>query len=104
MVQFQCFGATESHPYFGLPTRASPSPNEFLPTVHGFDAFFGNLYHFNTEEETETDRRRRAKSVRAYPSVSRNRSCRFSPPEPRPVSRGVQERRVQRPRRTLQRP
>jgi len=27
--------------------------NEFLPTVHGFDEFFGNLYHLNTEEEPE---------------------------------------------------
>jgi arylsulfatase A-like enzyme len=28
--------------------------NEFLPTVHGFDEFFGNLYHLNAEEEPET--------------------------------------------------
>ena len=27
--------------------------NEFLPTVHGFDEFFGNLYHLNIEEEPE---------------------------------------------------
>ena len=26
--------------------------NEFLPTVHGFDEFFGNLYHLNAEDET----------------------------------------------------
>jgi len=32
--------------------------NEFLPTVHGFDEFFGNLYHLNAEEEPEQ---------RAYP-------------------------------------
>eukprot|EP01037_Dinobryon_pediforme_P027653 gene27653-30624_t len=25
--------------------------NEFLPTVHGFDEFYGNLYHLNAEEE-----------------------------------------------------
>src|SRR5476651_1882600 len=24
--------------------------NEFLPTVHGFDEFFGSLYHLNSEE------------------------------------------------------
>ena len=24
-----------------------------LPTVHGFDEFFGNLYHLNAEEEPE---------------------------------------------------
>jgi arylsulfatase len=27
--------------------------NEYLPTVHGFDEFFGNLYHLNAEEEPE---------------------------------------------------
>jgi hypothetical protein len=25
--------------------------NEFLPTAHGFDEWFGNLYHLNAEEE-----------------------------------------------------
>jgi arylsulfatase len=28
--------------------------DEFLPTRHGFDEFFGNLYHLNAEEEPET--------------------------------------------------
>lgn len=28
--------------------------NEYLPTVHGFDEFYGNLYHLNAEEEPET--------------------------------------------------
>ncbi|HEV7732602.1 MAG TPA: arylsulfatase [Candidatus Binatia bacterium] len=28
--------------------------DEHLPTVHGFDEFFGNLYHLNAEEEPET--------------------------------------------------
>jgi arylsulfatase A-like enzyme len=27
--------------------------NEYLPTVHGFDMFYGNLYHLNAEEEPE---------------------------------------------------
>ncbi|MBB4842570.1 arylsulfatase [Paucibacter oligotrophus] len=27
--------------------------NEHLPTVHGFEEFFGNLYHLNTQEESE---------------------------------------------------
>jgi arylsulfatase A-like enzyme len=27
--------------------------NEYLPTVHGFDEFYGNLYHLNAEEEPE---------------------------------------------------
>jgi arylsulfatase A-like enzyme len=29
--------------------------NKFLPTVHGFDEFYGNLYHLNAEEEPEMD-------------------------------------------------
>ena len=28
--------------------------NKFLPTVHGFDEFYGNLYHLNAEEEPES--------------------------------------------------
>ena len=35
---------------FAKTTRRS---NEHLPTVHGFDEFFGNLYHLNAEEEPE---------------------------------------------------
>jgi arylsulfatase A-like enzyme len=27
--------------------------NEYLPCLHGFDEFFGNLYHLNAEEEPE---------------------------------------------------
>jgi arylsulfatase len=27
--------------------------NEHLPTAHGFDEFYGNLYHLNTQEEAE---------------------------------------------------
>jgi arylsulfatase len=29
--------------------------NKFLPTVHGFDEFLGNLYHLNAEEEPEME-------------------------------------------------
>ena len=29
--------------------------DEHLPTNHGFDEFFGNLYHLNAEEEPEND-------------------------------------------------
>ena len=43
--------------------------NEFLPTVHGFDEFFGNLYHLNAEEEPENP---------AYPKDPRFRE-RFGP-------------------------
>ncbi len=28
--------------------------DQYLPTAHGFDEFFGNLYHMNAEEEPET--------------------------------------------------
>src|SRR6478609_1859118 len=31
--------------------------NKFLPTAHGFDEFFGNLYHLNAEEEAPLLRR-----------------------------------------------
>jgi arylsulfatase A-like enzyme len=43
--------------------------NEFLPTVHGFDEFFGNLYHLNAEEDPEQ---------RTYPRDPRFRA-RFGP-------------------------
>ena len=29
--------------------------NKYLPTVHGFDEFYGNLYHLNAEEEPENE-------------------------------------------------
>src|SRR5688572_20483001 len=35
--------------------------DEHLPTMHGFDEFFGNLYHLNAEEEPE---------LRDYPPAS----------------------------------
>ena len=38
--------------------------DEHLPTMHGFDEFFGNLYHLNAEEEPERD----------YPTIRRTRS------------------------------
>ena len=28
--------------------------DKYLPTAHGFDEFYGNLYHLNAEEEPET--------------------------------------------------
>jgi arylsulfatase A-like enzyme len=39
--------------------------NEHLPTVHGFDEFFGNLYHLNTQEESE--QRDYQNFAKAYP-------------------------------------
>jgi arylsulfatase A-like enzyme len=43
--------------------------NKFLPTVHGFDEFYGNLYHLNAEEDPEDP---------DYPKEQRFRE-RFSP-------------------------
>jgi arylsulfatase A-like enzyme len=39
--------------------------NEHLPTAHGFDEFYGNLYHLNTQEESE--QRDYQSMARAYP-------------------------------------
>ena len=37
------------------PVRQEPPrrSRQYLPTNHGFDEFFGNLYHLNAEEEPE---------------------------------------------------
>jgi arylsulfatase len=43
--------------------------DEFLPTVHGFDEFFGNLYHLNAEEEPEHEDYPKAS---AYPDFRKN--------------------------------
>ena len=37
--------------------------NSMLPTNHGFDEFYGNLYHLNAEEEPEARRLSRRKGV-----------------------------------------
>ena len=44
--------------------------DEFLPTAHGFDEFFGNLYHLNAEEEPENP------DYPKNPAVSRSASGR----------------------------
>ena len=36
--------------------------DEHLPTNHGFDEFFGNLYHLNAEEEPENPTTRRTRT------------------------------------------
>ena len=43
--------------------------DEFLPTVHGFDEFFGNLYHLNAEEEPENEDYPKASE---YPDFKKN--------------------------------
>src|SRR5262249_23604696 len=42
--------------------------NEYLPTAHGFDEFFGNLYHLNAEEEAE--RRHWPKDDAGFPKAA----------------------------------
>jgi arylsulfatase len=73
--------------------------NEYLPTVHGFDEFYGNLYHLNAEEDPESrtyprDPAFRQASVRAA-------FCAARPPTAtiRPISRAG-ARSASRPSRT----
>ena len=60
-------GAQRQRPYAGRIAKAARlhqrqfgknhlgDRNEFLPTVHGLDEFFGNLYHLNAKEEPEQE-------------------------------------------------
>jgi arylsulfatase len=51
--------------------------NSHLPTVHGFDEFFGNLYHLNTEETPENhDYQAYAES---YPGGAKAFAQKFAP-------------------------
>ncbi|OPY29273.1 MAG: Sulfatase [Methanocella sp. PtaU1.Bin125] len=43
--------------------------DEFLPTMHGFDEFYGNLYHLNAEEEPEL---RDYPAEKEYPNFRKN--------------------------------
>ena len=43
--------------------------NESLPTVNGFDEFFGNLYHLNAEEEPDSTPRKSP----SFPTIRRTR-------------------------------
>ncbi len=58
--------------------------NKYLPTVHGFDEFFGNLYHLNAEEEPEAaELAARRRTSRASTSASaRAASCTRGRPTP----------------------
>ena len=63
--------------------------DEHLPTQHGFDEFFGNLYHLNAEEEPENrdypkDPEFRRNSVRVAFSVQR-RTARAARPSRTPA-------------------
>jgi arylsulfatase A-like enzyme len=55
--------------------------DEYLPTNHGFDEFFGNLYHLNAEEEPEG-----LTGPRTMPSSSRP-STRVASSRRRPMAR-----------------
>jgi arylsulfatase A-like enzyme len=44
--------------------------NEFLPTLHGFDEFLGNLYHLNAEEDPEDPDYPNAKDFPAFQKLS----------------------------------
>ena len=65
--------------------------NEFLPTVHGFDEFYGNLYHLNAEEDPEDPGlSKQGLSRVSRRSSDRAASCTASRPTrtTRPSSRG----------------
>ena len=48
----------------------SATATQSLPTVNGFDEFYGNLYHLNAEEEPEAARLSRREGVpRTFPRV-----------------------------------
>ncbi len=59
--------------------------DEFLPTNHGFDEFFGNLYHLNAEEEPENpdypeetrNFRRALRPARRHPILGRRQRSRI---------------------------
>ncbi len=54
--------------------------NEYLPTVHGFDEFFGNLYHLNAEEEPQNPDY--PKNPRSGPGSGRAAYSNVRPPTP----------------------
>ena len=56
--------------------------DEHLPTVHGFDEFFGNLYHLNAEEEPEhrITRTRRSRSSARVVCCTANPTARAGRP------------------------
>jgi arylsulfatase A-like enzyme len=67
--------------------------NEFLPTVHGFDEFFGNLYHLNAEDEPEHPDYRQASRIFLL-----DRRWRFSRPSLRSIQGGIHGTAGARPR------
>jgi arylsulfatase len=54
--------------------------NSMLPTNHGFDEFFGNLYHLNAEEEPEMYDYRPRRTSQVPRSSARAASSTRGPP------------------------
>ena len=61
--------------------------NEFLPTVHGFDEFFGNLYHLNAEEEPELPDYPPAERLPAASATASGRAASSTPGRPTRTTR-----------------
>ena len=62
--------------------------DEHLPTMHGFDEFFGNLYHLNAEEEPEdVDYPKRRTSPTSRRTSARAACCIAGPTARRPEDR-----------------
>ena len=72
--------------------------NEFLPTMHGFDEFFGNLYHLNAEEEPENRPIRRTR--RSRPSSAARRAVQGATDRDDPRSIRASAASASRPSRT----
>ena len=73
--------------------------NEHLPTVHGFDEFFGNLYHLNAEEEPENpdypkDPRSAKSSARAASSNARRPTRTIRPSIPHSAGSASRRSRI----------
>ena len=75
--------------------------NEHLPTVHGFDEFFGNLYHLNAEEEPEYENYPQGPGVPQEDTVRvASMKCRPSDKDDRHRRRAVRNRSASRRSRT----
>jgi arylsulfatase A-like enzyme len=59
--------------------------NEFLPTVHGFDEFFGNLYHLNAEDGPRAPRLSEEYGVQAALRAQAGTRSRSSPGSTQPA-------------------
>ncbi len=76
--------------------------NEHLPTVHGFDEFYGALYHLNASEEPELPDYPKAPDSRTSSPSSARAACWTARPRPRTTRRLIRAsaRSASRPSRT----